>query len=294
MSSAGPVSDGPLAVLAGAGALPRDVADEVRARGRDAVILKLDGIADADFGGYRVVPVKVHDPVGVIAALRAEAACGVVMAGAVHRPGAATIIAAWQALHSNSEIRRVIEGGDDNLLRGVVRYLEENGFPVYGLREVAPGLMAPHGCLAGTQPPDRLLADIEQGMAVLRQMGPADIGQACVVSSGRVLAVEAAEGTDAMIRRVRTLRRRGLIGRVLRSGRPPLADRRGGAVCKAAKPGQDERVDLPVVGPRTVRLAAAAGLSALAIEAGAVLIVERERTLAEAQAASLTIYGWQA
>ena len=118
-----------------------------------------------------------------------------------------------------------------------------------------------------------------------------------VVSSSHVelrsLAVEAAEGTDAMLRRVSLLRRRGAIGRVLRHGRPPIGERRGGVLVKAPKPTQDFRIDLPAIGPRTVRNAAAAGLAGIAVEAGGVLIVERKATLAEAERLGLFLAGYR-
>ena len=113
-----------------------------------------------------------------------------------------------------------------------------------------------------------------------------------VVSERRILAVEAAEGTDAMLRRVALLRRRGGVGRLLRHGRPPIAERRGGVLVKAPKPGQDFRVDLPAAGARTARLAAAAGLAGIAVEAGAVLLVERQAMLAEADRLGLFVAGY--
>jgi len=281
---------GPLALIAGAGRLPGEVAAELTRRGEDLVVLPLTGIADDDFSAFRSSSIDLFDPLNALAALRRAGARGVVMAGAVHRPGIRLLLQGWQAVLHGEEIRKIIQGGDDNVMRGVVDYLEANGFPVIGLREAAPQLMARQGLLCGVAP-EQAAADVACGFDVLQRLGPADIGQALVVAALRVLAVEAAEGTDAMIRRVQILRRRGLIGRLQRAGRPPLPERRGGVLVKGAKPSQDFRVDLPVIGPRTVRLAAAAGLSGIAIEAGAVLVVDREATLAAAQRAGLFILG---
>jgi DUF1009 family protein len=282
---------GPLAIIAGAGRLPSEVAAELADRGARFVVMPLRGIADGDYSKFQTVPINVLDPAGAITALKAAAARGVVMAGSVHRPGAKLVLRGWQAVWHSEEIRKVVHGGDDNLLRGVIRYLEDNGFPVIGLREAAPKLMAGQGLLCGPSPSALAAADIARGFEILGMLGPADIGQALVIATLRVLAVEAAEGTDGMIRRIATLRRGGLSGRLLRAWRPPLADRTGGVLVKAAKPGQDFRADLPVIGPRTVRLAAAAGLSGIAIEAGAVLIVERQATLTIAEKAGLFIVG---
>jgi UDP-2,3-diacylglucosamine hydrolase len=189
------------------------------------------------------------------------------------------------------EIRRVVEGGDDNLLRGVVRFLEANGFPVRGVGEVAPNLMAPRGALTARSMSAATRRDMEHGFEVIRSLGPLDVGQAAVVAQGRVLAIEAAEGTDAMLRRVKALRRPGLLGRVVRHGRPAIAERCGGVLVKAPKPGQDFRVDLPVVGAGTVTLAAAAGLDGIAVQAGGVLVVERALAVSHAESLGLFLEG---
>src|SRR5205085_9759764 len=102
-------------------------------------------------------------------------------------------------------------------------------------------------------------ADIEHGLRLARAIGALDIGEAVVVQQGLVLGVEAVEGTDGLLRRCAALRRDGP----------------GGVLVKAAKPGQERRVDRPTIGPQTIILAAAAGLQGIAAEAGATLVVDR-------------------
>jgi DUF1009 family protein len=119
------------------------------------------------------------------------------------------------------------------------------------------------------------MADIERGIHVARVLGAADVGQGCVVQQGLVLAVEAIEGTDAMLARAGTLQRDGF----------------GGVLVKLCKPGQDKRADLPTIGPDTVRHAAAAGLKGVAFEAGATILAEREACVAAADAAGLFLLG---
>lgn len=283
---------GPLAIIAGAGRLPGEIAAEVSGRGEPVVVLPIRGIAEGDFADLGRDPIDLLDPAGAIAALTLVGASGVVLAGAVHRPGFGIVMAGWQAVRHRDEIRRVAQGGDDNLLRGVVAFLEESGFPVLGVGDVAPRLMAPAGSLTRGRAADpAALADIARGLAALAAMGPLDIGQAVCVADRRIIAVEAAEGTDAMVRRIADLRRRGLVGRLLRRGRPPIAESVGGVLVKAPKPGQDFRVDLPAIGPRTVRLAAAAGLAGIAVEAGCVLVVDRMATILAAERAGLFLAG---
>jgi DUF1009 family protein len=124
-------------------------------------------------------------------------------------------------------------------------------------------------------------ADIAKGLAFLHATSPFDIGQAVVVSDARVLAVEAAEGTDQMLDRIAQLRRNGRIA---------AASRRG-VLVKMAKRGQDRRIDLPSIGPRTVEGAARAGLAGIAAVAGSTIVAEPDRTAAAADRERLFVIG---
>jgi DUF1009 family protein len=135
--------------------------------------------------------------------------------------------------------------------------------------------LAPAGLLTKAAPDAQAMADIQRGAEVCGLLGRADVGQGCVVQQGLVLAVEAIEGTDAMLARSAGLRRDGF----------------GGVLVKLVKPGQDKRADLPTIGPDTVRHAAAAGLRGVAFEAHATILAEREACLAAADEAGLFLLG---
>jgi UDP-2,3-diacylglucosamine hydrolase len=155
--------------------------------------------------------------------------------------------------------------GDDALLRSFVQIFEAEGFRVVSVAEAAPGLVAQEGISGrASRSPDNW-EDFTAAARVVRALGQFDVGQAAVVCDGLVLAVEAAEGTDAMISRVLTLPEhiRGIPGK------------RRGVLVKARKPTQDGRTDLPVIGVQTIENAAAAGLAGVAVEAGSALIVNR-------------------
>ena len=190
------------------------------------------------------------------------------LAGSAHKPRLGHILAGWQAVRNREEIRRIVQGGDDNLLRGVVGFFEASGFPVLGVRDVAPGLMAGRAVYTRSRPAENDDADIERGFAAIDALGPLDVGQAVAVSELHVLAVEAVEGTDAMLRGLRCC----AAGRhrSASASRPP-ADRRAlrRRARQGAEAGQDFRVDLPAIGARTVQRAAAAGLAGIAVEAAA-------------------------
>ena len=175
-------------------------------------------------------------------------------------------------------------GGDDHLLSGIGRILEQDGFRMVGIKDVAPDLLMPEGCVTRTAPDDKAAADIARGRDVLAALSPFDIGQAAIVIDGHVVAVEDIEGTDGLLARVARLRAEGRI----RAKAPR------GVLVKAPKRGQDLRFDLPTIGPRTVEGAIKAGLAGIAIVAGHTIVVEPQPMIEAADAARLFVTGLSA
>jgi DUF1009 family protein len=170
-------------------------------------------------------------------------------------------------------ILKSIVGGDDTVLGNVVRLFEEWGLRVIGPHEIATDLVAKPGLLAGPALRASDAADAAVALRAAQAIGRLDAGQAAIALDERVVALEAAEGTDAIIRRLGELRAKG---RFRWTGRR-------GVLAKCAKPTQDLRVDMPTIGPQTVSLVAEIGLAGIAIEAGRVMIAERPATVAEAE-----------
>ena len=133
---------------------------------------------------------------------------------------------------------------------------------------------------AQPRPEDR--ADADRAMALLRIMGDADLGQSAVVARGQVLAVEAGPGTDVMLSQTAALPQEAR----------PAGTR--GVFVKAPKPGQDRRVDLPTIGPHTVAGVVKAGLSGLVIEAGGVILLDREEVIAACDRAGVFLWAREA
>ncbi len=257
---------GPLGIIAAGGAMPRRLADDVRASGRAVYIVAIREFAEAErYAGLPHRLVRLGAAGQLIEAFRAAGVRDLVMLGRARRPSLLALLPdAWTAAAMARVGRGFFTGGDDTLLRGITRVLEEEGFSVRGVHEVRAGLTAPQGLLAGAAPDAGQAADIRRGIAVLQAMGPVDVGQAVVVQQGLVLAVEAIEGTDAMLARAGELRREGP----------------GGVMVKLAKPSQDLRLDMPTIGPVTIERAAAAGLAGIAIDAERTLVTEREACVA--------------
>lgn len=272
-----------LGIIAGGGELPLAIARAAEADGRSVFVLALDGMAAAgDVAGFPHAFVSLGELGKAIKLLR-EAACSeVTLAGKVGRPEFSKLKVDMRGALALPKVVAAAAKGDDALLRAMIGIFENEGFRLVGSTDAAGTLAAPPGPIGRLKPGPEHEADIRQAVKVVLTMGELDIGQAAAVCEGLVLAVEAAEGTDAMLQRVAGL------PAALRG----TADRRKGVLVKGVKPGQERRVDLPVIGVRTIELAAAAGLAGIAVEAGAALIVNRERVTEAADRLGLFVFGF--
>jgi DUF1009 family protein len=280
MADLGAKQDGPLAIIAGGGTLPSALADAAVAQGRAVHVIGIRGEADAKISRFPHTWLKWGEVGKLFATLDDQGCRDLVIIGSVSRPDLANVRFDFGAIKNLPFLLGLGVGGDDQVLSSVVRFLEGKGYRVYGAGEVAPELLAAEGTLGAKAPSPDDRADIEAGFRVVSALGRLDVGQAAVVVKGRVLAVEAAEGTNAMLARCDEMRkgagrRRGLAG----------------VLVKAPKPGQEERVDLPTIGPETVEMAAQAGLAGIAVAAGRVLIADRDATIAAAGQHGLFLIG---
>lgn len=272
---------GPVAILAGAGELPLLLADRLLATGRPLRILAIRGFSARATRARADAVVALLDLQRAFACLERWQPAVVTLAGGLTRPSAAALAGAFSLVRNREEIGRLAARGDDNLMRGVVELIEERGFPVVGVRELAPELLADPAVYGATRPDAEDEVAIACGLRILDAISPFDIGQAVVVSGERVLAIEGPEGTDRTLARVRT--ERG--PRLFRRGSA------GGVLVKAPKRGQDLRVDLPAIGPRTVANAAAAGLDGIAVASALTLVLNRRETVAAADRHGLFVVG---
>ena len=264
-------------VLAGGGSLPLVVAESVAARGETVHIVAIRGAANQEIARFPHTWVDLGQIGRIVATLRGEGVTDLVIAGTVRRPDLWKVRPDAGFFRSLPHVLGLLAGGDDSVLSRVVRFFEANGFTVRGAHEVASDLLAQPGLLGrmGLSLQDR--SDASVGFAVREALGPLDAGQAVVVANGTVVAIEGAEGTDAMLERVTRLRRNGAGMR--------------GVLAKGPKPGQELRVDMPAIGPRTVERAAGAGLAGIAVEAGGLLVLGREEAVRGADAAGIALEG---
>ena len=265
-----------LGIIAGSGLLPTHVARAAQAAGRDVFIVGLEGHAEpAMLAPFPHEFMRMGAAARMLSVLREKGCRDLVLVGPVKRPSFRDLRPDADGMRLVARIGRAAFAGDDGLLKAVIRVLGEEGFRVLGAHEVLGGLVGRPGLLTKTVPDEQAQADITRGIAVCRALGSADVGQGCVVQAGIVLAVEAVEGTDAMLSRCGPLAWPGP----------------GGVLVKLVKPGQDRRADLPTIGVQTVRAAVAAGLRGLAFEGGGTIVMDRDAMIAAADGAGFFVIG---
>ncbi|MBI1338719.1 DUF1009 domain-containing protein [bacterium] len=273
-----------LGVIAGGGDLPHRVAASARASGRPVFVLGVTGFVSSDLlAEFDAAEASIGEVGKQIKLLRDAGCVDVVFAGAVKRPDFSAL---KLDLHGARLLPSVISAagkGDDALLRVLVQTFEREGFRVIGADEVMGGLLVESGVMGRIAPSKTDWVDIRKAAEVAAMIGAYDIGQGAVSCRGLVLAVEAQEGTDAMLQRCATL---------------PAAIRgdagaRAGVLVKRPKPQQERRIDLPTIGEQTIELAALAGLAGVAVEASATIIVRREAVIAAADRLGVFIYGFE-
>jgi len=262
--------------------MPFAVADSLIARGLNPVLFALKGACDpVRVEGFRHHWISVGQVGRAVKLFRSENCRDLVFIGTLVRPALSEIRLDWGTLRVIGRVWAAFRGGDDHLLSGIGRILEQDGFRMVGIRDVAPDLLMPEGCITRAAPDHSAVADIARGRDVLRALSPFDIGQAAIVIDGHVVGVEDIEGTDGLLARVAHLRAEGRI----------RAKAARGVLVKAPKSTQDLRFDLPTIGPRTIEGAASARLAGVAIVAGNTIVVEPQAMIEAADAAGLFVTG---
>jgi UDP-2,3-diacylglucosamine hydrolase len=264
-----------IGIVAGSGNLPRRLVESCMAAGREVFVLALEG--EAEPNSVQNVPhawSRIGAAGSALDTLRANGVTELVLAGGLRRPSLSSLRPDWRAAKFFARVGyRAL--GDNGLLSAIVKELEREGFRVLGADQLLNGAGLPEGPLGTLCPDSDAAADIARGIEVAQALGALDVGQAVIVQQGLVLGVEAIEGTDALLRRCAGLRRDGL----------------GGVLVKMEKPGQEQRVDRPTIGPQTVGLAAEAGLRGIAAQAGATIVLDRDEVVRAANAAGLFVVG---
>jgi DUF1009 family protein len=263
-----------LSLIAGSGALVPEVIHAAQSRGYELQVLSLQG--RRSLHGMPAVPFDVTDPAASFGQVKAFGAGLLSMAGGLRLSDRAR-----ESLLRFAGAGDNLSVGDADLSSFAHRLTDVTGARLVGVHEIEPDLMAPEGQIAGPELNAALRATAEFALGLARRAGRIDLGQGIVVSGRRAIATEDVAGTDALLKRVQMYRRFGL-----------AADSRSQLVfAKAAKPGQPVVVDLPAIGPRTIANARKAGIALIVVQAGATILIERQKLIAAANKAGIPVIG---
>ena len=272
-----------VAVIAGSGRLPVNVAAGLKAAGHPPFVILVGseaGEAD-DLKTHEHTTLELEQMAVLIPLLKRKRITHVVLAGGIgRRPKLTKMRPSLSLLGALPSIVSSLARGDDALLKTLVGVIEKAGPKVVGAHDIVPDLLADEGVMTRTQPTAADRRDLAAAFAAAKAIGALDIGQAAVSVGGRVIALEGIEGTDGLLARTVSLRAHGR-----------LSGKKRGVVVKCAKPGQELRADMPAIGPQTVAAAHRAGLAGIGVEAGHSLILDYEAVCTSADAAGIFVVG---
>lgn len=264
-----------IGLIAGGGMMPVEIIGNCRARGVEVVVAGLLPWADETmYQGVDHVMARLGEVGKILKFFKSHDVRDIVLAGGIKRPALKELIPDFEAVKILARIA-LSKQTDDGLFRAVIGEIESRGFHVCGIEEVVPEMLFQEGVYGRIKPSSADMDDIRRGIEIARALGAADVGQAVVIQEGIVLAVEAVEGTDAMLSRAASLKK---------PGKAPV-------MVKIVKPGQDTRVDLPAIGIQTIEQLTKYGMGGIAVEAGGILVIEREAVITAADAAKIFIIG---
>ncbi len=254
-----------LALICGSGDLPQAIASQ---QSTPPLICALEGFAP---NGLKVdIGFRLETLGTLLQTLKQRGISQICLCGAIRRPPIDPSQIDTLTLPLVPILQSALGQGDDGALRAVMSLFEQRGFDIRSAAELAPNLLPPAGVLTKSEP-DINLADLMLAQSTLEDMGKKDLGQACILQNGQVIARETDAGTDAMLQNLQ------------------IASA-GGFLYKAPKPGQDQRADLPTIGLKTAQNCIALGLSGIVIQAGAVIVLSLEDVITKLDHAGLFLW----
>jgi DUF1009 family protein len=264
-----------LGLVAGSGDIALAIARDARAQGRRLVTVALKHLASPEIetisdvtGWYNVGKLG-----GIIRFLRKNGASEAVFAGKVPKSVLYDKGGVWPDFRAIGVLLKLRSRQDDTIINTIADEFRRDGITLLDMRDFCRGMLTPEGVLTRKGPSHRERKDIEFGFRMAKGIGDLDIGQTVVVKAQAVMAVEAIEGTDEAIRRGGALAGAGAV------------------VVKVARPKQDMRFDVPVIGTATLESMHAVGARVLAAEAGESILMDRENFLTRAKEYGITVVG---
>ena len=261
-----------LALIAGSGNLPLQIIQSCVNKGKPLLVIGFEGQTTLEKNAYTEFSLGAIGK--ILEHLKTNNIQEIVFAGGIRRPAWSELDLDWVGMKWFKTLGFKALKGDNDLLSGILDLLKQEGFNIIKPGDLLDNLMSTTGILTTTSPSESALADIERGLVILNSLSSADVGQAVIVQQGLVLGIEAIEGTAALIDRCSALKRSG-----------------GGVLVKIAKTGQSQDVDLPTIGPDTIRQIKAAGFAGIALGARNTQIIDYDETIRLANEYNLFIVG---
>ena len=255
-----------LAIVAGSGSLPQQLAEHCQSNGRGYHVIHFEGIELDWVAGHPVIPARFEKPGKMFKALQYLNCTQVVFAGGMKRPKLNPLKFDLKLMKLAPTLLPSLKNGDDSALRMIAQIFENEGLEIIAAHEIIEELFVTTGTNTSIKPNDADLSDIKRGLEILDSISSADIGQACIVAQGLCLGVETIQGSDALLTFVSTTKQRFLDSKI--DGR--------GVIIKAPKRGQDQRLDMPTIGPNTVQMVYDAGLAGIALTANGVQVLDHQ------------------
>jgi DUF1009 family protein len=264
-----------LGMLAGGGMMPVEIIRHCHRTGKEIFVVGIEPYAkEEELKDVPHIFAKMGEAGKILNALTKNDVYEIVLAGGIKRPSFKELIPDWEGAKLIAKLA-IKKMSDNNLFVAIMDEIERLGFKVVGIEEVVPEMMFSEGLYGKVKPSDEDMDDIKRGVTVAKALGAVEVGQAVVVQEGMVLAVEAVEGTDMMLSRAATVKKQG---------KAPI-------MVKVVKPGQDMRVDLPAIGLQTIEQLKKYGIKGIAVEAGGILLIEREAVIKTADGSGIFIIG---
>jgi len=264
-----------LGMIAGGGMMPVEIIKYCNENNIEIYVVGLESFAtEEQLKEAHHSFAKIGEAGKMLKTFKENGVKNIVLAGGIKRPALKELIPDWGGMKFIAKVA-MKKMSDDGMFRAVIDEIEEHGFKVVSIEEVVPEMMFSEGIYGKIKPSTEDMDDIQRGITVAKALGAVDVGQAVVVQEGMVLAVEAIEGTDMMLSRAATVKK---------NGKDPV-------MVKVLKPGQDLRTDLPAIGLQTIEQLKKYGIKGIAVEAGGILLIEREAVIKQADEAGIFIIG---
>ena len=259
-----------LAIIAGGGSLSDVIIETARKKGWNVTVFAIGDLNIAKNQDISLIEMNRLDIGRIFQILKSQKIKNICMVGYIPRPNSPKDYLNFRYLNVQTlsilfQSMGILRGGDASLFKKINSLLEKRGYKIIGASEIAPNLTLKGGLYSSKSVSKVEFENIKKAKQCAEMTGYLDIGQAVVVKNGRVLAIEAAEGTDVMLERAACLE--------------AIRIKRGGVILKSAQINQDKRVDMPTIGPNTIKNVVKANLSGIAITADNVIVLDFQKVI---------------